>query len=407
VHSRDYDPQQDRDSVRRIFREVGWLEKGKEDAFDAMLAWGRTLVGQIGEEAECVVGTAPGVMRYLDQDLPFVEVDTVATSRIARRQGMAKRLLARALAADAADGALLARVCAFDQGFYDQVGFGPGGYEHTFSFDPASLRVAVKARVPRRLTAADRDLIYASRVARMRGHGAVNYFSPASIDMDWADRGFGLGYCDSPNGELTHHLCCAYQNPEHGPYNMMWMAYQTPEQFLELLALVKGLSDQVSLVRMREPQGIQLQDLLERPLRHHRVTRKSDFENQMTAYAYWQIRVLDLPRCLSSTHLPWGETRFNLHLTDPIEKLLDTDSGWRGTAGDYVITLGPNSSAEPGADPSLPTLTASVNAFSRLWLGVRPATGLSVTDNLSGPPSLLSQLDQCLRLPEPKPDWDF
>jgi hypothetical protein len=38
---------------------------------------------------------------------------------------------------------------------------------------------------------------------------------------------------------------------------------------------------------------------------------------------------------------------------------------------------------------------------------VRPATGLAITDELSGPSILLSQLDRCLKLPEPKPDWDF
>jgi hypothetical protein len=42
-----------------------------------------------------------------------------------------------------------------------------------------------------------------------------------------------------------------------------------------------------------------------------------------------------------------------------------------------------------------------------LWLGVRPATGLAVTDELSGPPELLEALDWVLRLPDPKPDWDF
>ncbi len=42
-----------------------------------------------------------------------------------------------------------------------------------------------------------------------------------------------------------------------------------------------------------------------------------------------------------------------------------------------------------------------------MWLGVRPATGLAVTDNLAGPHELLERLDAVLRLPDPKPDWDF
>ena len=63
--------------------------------------------------------------------------------------------------------------------------------------------------------------------------------------------------------------------------------------------------------------------------------------------------------------------------------------------------------AAAGTDPSLPILAASVNAFTRLWLGVGPATGLAITDDLSGPDDLLNQLDEILRLPQPKPDWDF
>jgi len=38
---------------------------------------------------------------------------------------------------------------------------------------------------------------------------------------------------------------------------------------------------------------------------------------------------------------------------------------------------------------------------------VRPATGLAVTDELEGPQELLEELAWVLRLPDPKPDWDF
>ena len=46
-------------------------------------------------------------------------------------------------------------------------------------------------------------------------------------------------------------------------------------------------------------------------------------------------------------------------------------------------------------------------AFTRLWLGVRPATGLAITDDLHGPDDLLDALDERLRLPEPVADWAF
>jgi hypothetical protein len=123
--------------------------------------------------------------------------------------------------------------------------------------------------------------------------------------------------------------------------------------------------------------------------------------------AYWQVRMCDLAGCLERTHLRGDVVRFNLALSDPIERFLDDDAAWRGLSGDYVITLGPSSGAEIGADANLPTLAASVGAFTRMWLGVRPASGLAVTDMLSGPPELLETLDWALRLPDPKPDWDF
>ncbi len=409
MECRDYDPTTHRDSVLRIWREVGWLPKGKEDQADLYLRCGRAVVAEMEGEAECLVGTVPGSMRYLNEELPFVEVSMVATSRIARQQGLAKRLLARALAADAAQGAALARVCVFDQGFYNQVGFGSGGYEHTVFFDPTTLKVGIRARVPRRLTREDGALVHASRLGRLRDHGAVNY-RPAALtecELRWSDEAFGLGYCDGPNGELTHHLWCRPENAEHGPYIVQWMAYQAPEQFLELMALIKSLGDQVRLVGMREPPGIQLQDLLDRPFRRHALSERSRYENRALAHAFWQVRVCDLAKCLEQTRLRHGEARFNLRLTDPIDGLLEEGAAWRGVAGEYVVSLGASSGAKRGSDPSLPTLRASVNAFSRLWLGARPATSLAVTDNLSGPPELLEELNWTLRLPEPRPDWDL
>jgi hypothetical protein len=407
---RDYNPAKDKDAVYRVLREVGWLEPGKEQPFDLVLECGRTLVAEVEGAAECLVATAPGSMRYLGEEMPFVEVTLVATSRIARRQGLAQRVVAAALAADAAEGALLARVCVFDQGFYNRVGFGPGSYEHTFFFDPATLRVDVRPRVPRRLTAEDVELVHASRLSRRRGHGGVNYPAVQLSEVEmryWTDKGFGLGYCDGPSGELTHHFWCSAENVEHGPYNISWMAFQSREQFLELMALIKSLGDQIALVRMREPQGVQLQDLLDRPFRQHFITEKARYENRAAAYAFWQVRMLDVPACISRTRLDCADLRFNLRLTDPAEELLKPNSVWRGAAGDYVVTFGGSCEAETGSDVSLPTLTASVNAFTRLWLGVGRATGLAFTDDLKGPAELLEALDSALRLPEPRPGWDF
>lgn len=406
---RNYDPAKDKEAVQRIWREAGWLEEGKEEVMDFVVECGRALVADLDGEPECLVATTPGSIRYLDRDLPFSGITGVTTSRIARKQGLGRRLTALAVAFDAADGATVCGLGVFEQGYHDHLGFGPGSYEHWISFDPAQLALEMKPRMPRRIAVDDWEMVHASRLARYRGHGACSLTPPeiTQAEMRWVKNGFGLGYCDGPQGELTHHFWCRAKHVESGPYSLMWTSWQTGQQFRELMALLKSLGDQVRLIRMREPQGIQLQDLLRQPFKQRQVSEKSKFESRTSAAAYWQMRILDLQGCPARTHLRSEEVRFNLKLSDPIEQFLDQGAPWRGLTGDYVVILGPSSAAEPGADAKLPTLTASVGAFTRLWLGVRPATGLAATDELSAPPELLELLDQALCLPQPKWDWDF
>jgi predicted acetyltransferase len=140
---RDYDPSRDKTAAHRIWYETGWLEKGKEEEMDIFVESGRAMVAEIGGEAECLVLSAAGTMRYLDRELPFTGVTGVTTSHVARKQGLASRLTASLVAADAADGALVAGLGMFEQGFYNQLGFGTGSYEHWVGFDPARLCVQV------------------------------------------------------------------------------------------------------------------------------------------------------------------------------------------------------------------------------------------------------------------------
>jgi predicted acetyltransferase len=406
---RDYDPARDREAVRRIWQEVGWHSKDKEEAMYLVIEAGPAMVAEVDGEAECLVQTVPGAIRYLREDLPFICVTGVTTSHVARKQGFPRQLVATLLARAVANGAILAGLGMFEQGFYNQLGFGTGGYEHSMSFDPAQLRVPVRARVPRRVTNKDWEMVHACRLARRRGHGSCNLTPPTftQSEMLYTHGGFGLGYCDGANGELTHHVWCGcHGDMERGPYEIQWMAFQTPEQFLELLAVIRNLGDQVRLVKMRELPGIQMQDLLDKPLKHREVTEKSKFEVGVDSLAYWQMRICDVAACLAKTHLRCSELRFNLSLTDPLARYLE-GSAWQGAGGKYIITLGAQCAAESGDDPSLPTLTATVPSFTRLWLGVRPATGLAITDDLSGPQALLEQLDEAFLLPEPHPDWDF
>ena len=65
------------------------------------------------------------------------------------------------------------------------------------------------------------------------------------------------------------------------------------------------------------------------------------------------------------------------------------------------------SSARRGTDPSLPTMTTTVNAFTRMWIGARPASGLATTGSVSAPTELIAALDEALRLPTPRPGMFF
>lgn len=413
MNFRPYDPERDMDAVHRIWQEVGWIDKEKNGALDVLLTGGTAAsVAEVNGAAECMVVRTPGTLRYLDAELPFAGIVGVTTSRIARKQSLASHLTAQVIADGAAEGEAVLGLGMFEQGFYNQLGFGTGAYEHEFSFDPARLRVDVHARVPQRISADDWQNVHASRLVRLRGHGSCNLTPPqlTQCDMQLANKGFGLGYVNDA-GQITHHLWCDCRDIDHGPYRVEWMSYQNYDQFLELMALLKNLGDQVHLIEMQEPAGIQLQDLIEQPFKQQHITEKSRFEVKSTAIAHWQVRICDLPTCLAKTHLYGTRPRstplcFNLTLDDPIASLLPDDVPWRGVGGEYVVTLGPESSARLGQDVKLPTLKASVNAFSRLWLGVLPATGLAVTDDLSGPPELLHQLDD-LRLPRPSFEWDF
>lgn len=127
----------------------------------------------------------------------------------------------------------------------------------------------------------------------------------------------------------------------------------------------------------------------------------------MHSAAWWQVRILDLKACVETLHVAGEPVRCNLTLTDPIGRYLDADAAWRGLSGEYTVCLAEESSIEAGHTPGLPKLSASVGAFSRLWLGVRPATSLALTDELQGPPELLAVLDERLRMPTPRVDWGF
>jgi hypothetical protein len=400
---------EDAAACRRTWAEAGWTEAAKNsEAFVDFVESARSLVGTLHGEAECLVNIHPGSLRYLDQETSLACVTGVATSRVARRLGLAARVTAQALAEEALAGTSVAALGVFEQGFYNRLGFGNGPYETWCTFDPGQLAIASTPRPPARITASDWESVHESRAVRRPWHGAATNRAPrlTRAEMLFDEKAFGLGYFDA-TGQLAHHLWCSPEKPHHGPYSVEWMSYRTREEFVELLALLRGFGDQVHSVELHEPPGLQLQDLLIQPFKGRRITEDSPHVQRMTSSAYWQLRLLDLPGALSQTHLATGSARFQLTLTDPIAKYLPADAPWQGLAGDYVIQLGPESSAMRASDPHLPRVCASIGAFSRLWLGVRSATSLSWTDDLAAAPGVLKMLDRTLSLPTPSSDWDY
>ena len=405
----DYDHNRDFDAVKRIYFEIGWLENEEDSMeFEPLARAMDGVVSPIDGEAECVVFTAPGNIRYLDTNIEMTTVTGVATSRIARKIGAAKQLTAHTLAHHAAAGSAIATLGMFEQGFYDQLGFGTSAYTNVVKFDPSSLQFNHSYRTPKRLTKDDGQAVHQALCDRLRAHGNCVLDPPEIIQAEMSSelKKMHLGYFDGFANSLSHFFLAETEG-EHGPYKIRFYAYQSVDQLFELLALIKSLGDQVISIQMEEPPEIQFQDLLKQPFRNRNRTQGSSHANWHITNSWRQLRILDLPECLAKTRLDAETLTFNLTLSDPITKYLSTECPWRGVSGDYIVTLGTQSAAEPGHSQVLPTLNASIGAFSRMWFGVRSASVLALTDDLRADDKFLRDLDRTLRLPQPQFAWDF
>ena len=146
---RRYDETRDLKAIERIWFECGWLENAEQAAYlKDFLSVGECLTATIGDAAECSVHTLPGSICYLDERLEMCAVTAVTTSRVGRKQGFAQQLTAQQIANAAGNGAEIATLGMFEQGFYDRLGFGTGSYEHRLVFDPATLIVDMPYRSP-------------------------------------------------------------------------------------------------------------------------------------------------------------------------------------------------------------------------------------------------------------------
>ncbi len=403
---RPFDSERDLPAVKRIWREVGWLTDGGEPGFEAFFGCGNTLVATIDGEAECSVHIADGTLRLQTTDLPLCAVTAVTTSRIARGHAFAKRLTAQQLASAAQEGAAVAALGMFDQGFYNQLGFGSGGYDHQFTLDPGSLLVDHRVGTPVRLSLDNIEQMHAAMAGRHKVNGSVVLHPHGLLkaDLSWAENGFGLGFYEGE--ELTHFMWLSGQQ-ERGPYTVNFMAYRSTDELLELLGLLKSLADQVYSVQLIEPPEIQLQDLMERPFRNRAITQQGKHASQQRSFAWWQLRVLDVPQCVGAFSEPATDLTFQMNVSDPLDDMLPPENSWRGVGGSYIVQFGEQSTAEPGTAADLPQLECTVNAFTRMMWGVAPASSLAVTDSLSGPAELLTRLDGAIHLPVPHTGWDF
>jgi len=406
---RPYEKDRDLDDLRQVWKDIGWTKDDDTTGMDYIARGCTSTVAEVDGRAQAFATTGAGDMCYLRRRLPMCCVLGVGTGHLARQGGLAGRVTAASVARGVAEGAAVATLGIFDQGFYDRLGFGTSAPVRLSRIDPSALMVDRPRRAPCRLTRDDWEEMHANRLRRMRLHGSV------SIETPWITRGdmqrgsapFGMGFRDEQTGALTHHLWIRSADLDYGPYQIAWFSYETPAQALELFGVLKTLGDQVTSVKFMDPPGFHVQSLLEKPLRALRATEGGKQALQSESLAFWQVRMCDVPRCLAETKLPGESVRFNLQLSDGVSAFLDDDAPWRGVAGDYVVTLGPESSAEAGTDAALPTMRATVNAFTRLWLGVSPATCLAVTDVVDVPAELAAALDDVLRLPAPHLEWDI
>lgn len=395
-------------AIRRLWTEAGWIEHDERSrkGLDAYVGASHTHVTEIRGQAEGACMVQDGTLLHDDTELPLVGLGSVNVSRIARRRGLGAALSAAAIGERASAGSAVAVLGIFDQGFYDRLGFGSGPYTHEWTFDPADLRVDVPDEPPIRLGLDDAERMHRNRLARFRVHGAASLVHPGCSRSEayWTPQGFGLGY-ESKSGELTHHLWIAGTG-EHGPYRVHWMAWRTPSELRDLLGLLRSLGDQVHAITLCDPPGTQLQDLIDRPMHGYRTRKGGDYWQRPFSLAWWQVRILDLPRCMTALRCPGPPLRFGLELTDPVSAWLPDACSWRGLEGGWTVELGEASSASPGLARGLPILRTSIGQFSRLWLGALSARALATSERFEAPESLIAALDRRVRLPTPNIDWE-
>jgi len=402
---RPYEPARDFEAVLSIWNEINWLDDctKKEEGLRAFLRETQGVVGEHAGRVEGHAGTRRGVVLHEGRWLPLALVSSVTTSPIFRVGGFATRGTAAVLADAAESGAVVGSLGMFDQGFYDRLGFGTGVYDHRMTIDPRTLKVPRLTRRPVRLGLEDLERVHAARRRSWRSHGAAAFdgTGDTEADMLWYAGGYVLGF-EADDGDLSH-CVSVVRKGESGPDRVRWFAFQTREQLHELLSVLKSLADSLYALRIADPPGVQLQDLIDRPFESAAKRKGGSFHNPDLSSAWDQWRILQ-PEAAFEGARAAGPLSFVVDLVDPIEQHLE-ERPWRGLSGRWTVELGERCAMHRGG--AEPGLRASVGAFSRWWLGVRPASHLALTDDFDASGALIEDLDRAWRPPAPRNDWEF
>jgi predicted acetyltransferase len=176
--------------------------------------------------------------------------------------------------------------------------------------------------------------------------------------------------------------------------------------------LVQEWGDQVDLIRFIEPAWMQAQDFDADPAHNYRRTKGSKVHVHTDADAWWQIRIVDMATCIAVMEPASEPFELLVEIDDPVEQHL-AGSGyagsWKPLTGVWRFSFGATHTAERLGDAQTNVdLRTSINALSRWWLGVLPASSLGVIGQMHADSSTLTRLDQLTaHLPRPHPGWDF
>jgi len=394
-----------------LWRDAGWDQDGENAEGEARRhLTDATSYVAVDSAGICSAAVAmEGTFQCLDTALPLSAVTAVLTASYARKKGHAARLLARLLAAERERGAVVAALGVFDQGYYNRTGFGNAARDNVIVINPAALRTPAAARdalndpdvriVP--LSLRDSDALYAADLRRYKHHGSctitkAGYIAGALERIGKKMLGLGIMY----KGALVAHFVA--QRVSEDKLDILWLIADTLPHYIQLFELIHRLSDQLEQVKMIVPPDIEIYDLIHRPLQSGVIFHGHSFDDLY----FWQLRILDLPRAIASISLPRAHpVRFALTIHDPIARYLATE--WQGLAGEYTVTLGEHSECRIGAEHALPRLEATINAFSRFWVGAASLRALSISDHFRADARLIDELTRAYVPPPPIRDCDF